>query len=94
MSNFSKKIFLELDIYICVCVWLLYIYMIIIYIIGHLDDEERGKMIIHGKSMKSQKKPMSEAVPLMVLLVGNNGNIKKKYGDRSKPTICTIFGGF
>ena len=73
-----------------------YIYMVIInniYIIGHLDDEERGKMIIHGKSMKSPNKPMAEAVPLMVLLVGNNGNIKKKYGDRSKPTICTIFGG-
>ena len=60
------------------CVYGYYIYMIIIYIIGHLDDEERGKMIIHGKSMKSQKKPMAEAVPLMVLLVGNNGNIKKK----------------
>ena len=67
-------------IYMCVCMVIIYIYiwLLYIYIIGHLDDEERGKMIIHGKSMKSQKKPMAEAVPLMVLLVGNNGNIKKK----------------
>ena len=36
---------------------IIYIY---IYIIGHLDDEERGKMIIHGKSMKSQKKTMAD----------------------------------
>ena len=53
---FEKNLSGAWYIYICVCMVIIYIWLLYIYIIGHLDDEERGKMIIHGKSMKSQKK--------------------------------------
>lgn len=74
----------------------MYGYYKYIYIIGHLDDEERGKMITHGKSMKSQKKTMAaaEGVPLMVLLLGNNGNIKKSMGIGQNLPSAPYLGGF